>query len=122
MSRLFVGVVVALALGAPGLGCLVNNPPQVTVGPRPNSLVVEPGGELTMQLEVTDPDGDEMTFDWAQIPAEPAGHFSDVHARNPTWTAPQVTETTVYTLTVTVTDKEGGGVIGSTPSVVVRVQ
>jgi hypothetical protein len=117
-----VGVVVALALGALGTGCLVNNPPQVTVGPRPNSLVVVPGGELTMQLEVSDPDGDEITYLWGQIPPEPAGRFSDINARNPTWTAPQVTETTVFNLTVTVSDDEGGGVIGTTPGVVVQVR
>lgn len=122
MSRPSVGVVVALALGALGTGCLVNNPPLVTVGPRPNSLVVAPGGELTMQLEVSDPDGDKVTYEWGQIPAEPAGRFSDIHARNPTWTAPQVSETTVFNLTVTVADDEGGGVIGTTPSVVVQVR
>ena len=123
MSRPSVGIFGALVLlGTLGSGCLVNQPPEVRVGPRPNSLVVSPGGELMMQLEVEDPDGDKMTYDWAQIPPEPAGRFSDVHARNPTWTAPAVTETMVFTLSVTVSDNEGGGVLGTTPSVVVRVQ
>jgi hypothetical protein len=117
-----VGIFVALALGALGTGCVVNQPPEVTVGPRPNALLVEPGGELLMQLEVMDPDGDEMKYTWGQIPTEPAGQFSDKRARNPTWTAPQVSETTIFNLTVTVEDDEGGGVIGTTPQVMVRVQ
>lgn len=122
MSRSSMGIIMALALGAFGTGCMANLPPEVTVGPRPSSLIAEPGQELLLQLEVSDPDGDKMTYTWAQIPAQPAGRFSDVHARNPTWTAPAVTETTVFTLSVTVSDDEGGGVLGTTPSVVVRVQ
>ncbi|NMO16479.1 hypothetical protein HPC49_53670 [Pyxidicoccus fallax] len=122
MSRLSVGVVVALALGAFGSGCVANSPPLVTVGPRPNSLVVESGGELAMQLEVSDPDGDKMSYFWTQIPADPAGHFSDARTRNPTWRAPVVSETMSFTITVTVTDEEGGGVLGTSPSVVVQVR
>jgi protocatechuate 3,4-dioxygenase beta subunit len=122
MFRSSSGVIVALALGALSLGCLVNQPPEVTVGPRPNPLTVAPGGEVLLELEVTDPDGDEMQYEWVQIPAEPAGQFSDTHARNPTWIAPQVSETSTFNITVTVTDNEGGGVLGTTPPVLVRVQ
>ncbi|MCP3136387.1 hypothetical protein [Pyxidicoccus xibeiensis] len=111
----------ALALGAFGSGCRVNSPPEVTVGPRPNSLTADPGEVLMMQLEVNDPDGDDMTYEWAQVPAQPAGRFSDIHARNPTWTAPDVAETSLFNITVTVQDSEGAGVLGTTPSVVVRV-
>lgn len=121
MSRSSSGVIVALVLGAFANGCLVNSSPLVTVGPRPNPLIVAPGGEVVMELEVNDPDGDEMEYDWVQIPAEPAGRFSDARARNPTWTAPVVTETTTFNITVTVTDNEGGGVLGTTPPVLVRV-
>ncbi|WP_241758790.1 hypothetical protein [Pyxidicoccus parkwayensis] len=123
MSRLSSGVIVALALGGLGLlGCRVNQPPEVTKGPRPNPLIIEPGGVVTMELEVNDPDGDEMTFDWVQIPAEPAGHFSDPHGRNPTWTAPAVGETKTFNIAVTVSDNEGGGVFGTSPPLLVRVQ
>ncbi|MCY1017522.1 hypothetical protein [Pyxidicoccus sp. MSG2] len=122
MFRSSSGVIVALALGAMSFGCLVNQPPEVTVGPRPNPLSVVPGGEVLLELEVMDPDGDEMQYDWVQIPAEPAGHFSDAHARNPTWIAPQVSETSTFNITVTVTDNEGGGVLGTSPPVLVRVQ
>ncbi|MFP2928588.1 hypothetical protein ACLESO_26015 [Pyxidicoccus sp. 3LG] len=122
MLRSFSGVIAALVLGALGPGCLVNQPPEVTVGPRPNSLSATPGEVLMMQLEVEDPNGDKMTYLWAQIPTEPAGHFSDVHARNPTWTAPEVSETQLFNITVTVQDDEGAGVLGTTPAVVVRAQ
>jgi hypothetical protein len=120
MFRSFSGIFVTLALGAFGSGCRVNNPPEVTVGPRPSSLTADPGQVLTLQLEVADPDGDEMTYEWAQVPTEPAGRFSDIHARNPTWTAPDVSETSLFNITVTVQDGEGAGVLGTTPSVVVR--
>lgn len=121
MSRLSSGVFVAVVLGTLALGCRVNQPPEVTKGPRPNPLTIGPGGEVLMELEVMDPDGDEMTYDWVQIPAEPAGHFSDPHARNPTWTAPDVSETTTFNITVTVSDNEGGGVMGTSPTLLVRV-
>ncbi|MFP2912240.1 hypothetical protein ACLESD_45905 [Pyxidicoccus sp. 3LFB2] len=111
----------ALALSTLVSGCLVNNPPEVTAGPRPSPLIIPPGGQVTLELEVTDPDGDEMEFEWKQNPSEPAGRFSDPGARNPTWTAPNVGETTTFNLTVTVMDNEGGGVLGTTPTLVVRV-
>jgi hypothetical protein len=122
MSRSSSGFVVALALGAFGLGCQVNNPPEVKVGPRPSPLVVNPGGEVVLELEVTDPDGDEMEYAWTQIPPEPAGRFSNTRTRNPVWIAPDVEETTTFNLSVTVTDNEGGGVLGTTPGLVVRVR
>ncbi len=122
MSRSSSGFVVALVLSAFGLGCQVNQPPEVKVGPRPVPLVVSPGGEVVLELEVMDPDGDKMEYEWAQIPPQPAGHFSDTHARNPVWIAPDVGETTTFNIAVTVTDDEGGGVLGTTPTLVVRVQ
>lgn len=121
MSRSSWGFVVALALSAFSSGCLVNQPPNVTAGPRPNPHIIGPGGEVALELEVADPDGDEMEYEWSQIPAEPAGRFSDRHARNPTWTAPDIGETTTFTIAVTVTDGEGAGVRGDAPPLVVRV-
>ncbi|WP_164017918.1 PKD domain-containing protein [Pyxidicoccus trucidator] len=121
MSRSSSGFVVALVLSAFGLGCHVNLPPEVTVGPRPNPLVIGPGGQVVLELEVADPDGDKIEYEWTQIPPEPAGRFSDKHARNPTWTAPDIGETTTFNIAVTVTDNEGGGVLGTSPTLVVRV-
>jgi len=123
MSRSSSGFVVALALALSAFtsGCLVNRPPEVTAGPRPNPLSIGPGGEVALELEVADPDGDELEYSWSQVPAEPAGRFSDRHARNPTWTAPDIGETTTFNLTVTITDGEGAGLRGTAPPVVVRV-
>lgn len=121
MSRSYSGIFTALALSGLCLACVANNPPDVTEGPRPEPRVVPPGGQVQFVLEVHDLDGDEMTYSWTQLPAEPAGRFSDEHSRNPTWTAPTVTETTQFTIQVTVNDGEGGGVLGTAPLVTVRV-
>jgi hypothetical protein len=121
MARSYSGIFTALALAGLGLACAANNPPEVTEGPRPEPRVVAPGGEVQFVLKVTDLDGDDMKYTWTQTPSEPAGRFSDVHASNPTWTAPNVSETTQFTIQVTVNDSGGGGVLGTAPAVLVRV-
>ncbi|NTX05353.1 hypothetical protein HUA74_27675 [Myxococcus sp. CA051A] len=122
MLRSLSGVFAALVILALGCGRVVNHPPDVSAGPIPSPKTVEPGGVVQLVFEVQDPDGDEMEYVWTQNPAEPAGHFSDSHSRTPTWTAPEgVKEPTHFLLQVNVMDSGGGGVLGTTPSVLVRV-
>lgn len=120
MARSYTGIFTALALAGLALGCAANNPPNVTEGPRPEPRIVEPGGVVQMVLEVSDLDGDSMEYSWTQVPPEPAGRFSDPHSRNPTWTAPTVSQPTQFALQVTVNDAGGGGVLGTSPTVLVR--
>ncbi|MCP3098309.1 hypothetical protein LZ198_05380 [Myxococcus sp. K15C18031901] len=123
MLRSRPGVFAALVISilGPACGAVVNHPPEVKAGPRTSSQTVQPGDVVQLVLEVQDPDGDELEFHWSQLPAEPAGHFSDSRTRAPTWTAPQVDRPTTFLLQVNVMDNEGGGVLGSAPSVYVHV-
>jgi hypothetical protein len=120
MSRSYKGIFAALAVAGLGLACVANHPPEVMDGPDAQPETVGPGGQVQMVLEVTDVDGDSMEYSWRQVPPEPAGRFSDPHSRNPTWTAPDVTTTTRFSLQVTVNDEGGGGILG-TSAVLVRV-
>ncbi|MFY2556141.1 hypothetical protein ACN469_00700 [Corallococcus terminator] len=120
MLRSLSGVFAALVVLTLGCGRVVNHPPDVRVGPSPSPKTVAPGGVVQLVLEVQDPDGDDMEYYWTQNPAEPAGHFSDAHSRTPTWTAPDVKEPMHFLLQVNVVDTEGGGILGTGPSVLVR--
>ena len=90
-----------------------NTPPTIT-GPTASVGQVPPGGAITLTLTATDPDGDTLSYAWAQTPASPAGTFSSTTAASPTWTAaPAVTGTQSFALAVTVTDGKGGSKQGS---------
>ncbi|GEN07599.1 hypothetical protein SAMN05443572_101387 [Myxococcus fulvus] len=123
MLRSRSGVFLALVISALGSGCgmVVNHSPEVSAGPIPSPKTVAPGEVVQMLFEVKDPDGDGMEYYWTQSPAEPAGRFSDPRARAPTWTAPDVDGPKHFLLQVNVVDNEGGGVLGTAPSVLVRV-
>jgi hypothetical protein len=110
---------VVLSLWALGLGtgCLiggVNNSPVVTEGPSLSQKDVLSGTEVAVHLVVTDEDEDEITYRWVQMPEEPAGTFSDTRAREPTWTAPEVTAVTSFLLKVNILDGNGGALLSST--------
>ncbi|WP_426756561.1 hypothetical protein [Myxococcus sp. Y35] len=120
MSRSYSKVLGVLALCGLGVSCRANHLPEVTAGPRPMPQVVRAGDEVRFMFEVADPDGDSMTFAWVQVPAEPAGRFSDVGVQNPTWVAPEVSETMDFSIMVTVFDSEGGGIRATGPSVIVQ--
>ncbi|WP_342378222.1 hypothetical protein NVS55_02605 [Myxococcus stipitatus] len=120
MQRLFSGVFATLVVLASACGGEPNHPPRVTNGPTPSPKTVAPGGVVEIVFEVKDQDGDPIVYNWVQVPAEPAGHFSDPHTRAPTWTAPEVAEPTRFMLQVNAMDDEGGGLLGTTPSILVR--
>ncbi|WP_237077967.1 PKD domain-containing protein [Myxococcus xanthus] len=120
MSHSYSKVFGALVLLGLGVSCRANHAPKVSTGPRPSPQVVAAGGVVSFVFEVEDPDGDSMTFQWQQLPAEPAGTFSDATARNPTWVAPEVSETTTFAIMVTVEDSEGDGIMAQGPGVIVH--
>ncbi|MCP3136631.1 Ig-like domain-containing protein [Pyxidicoccus xibeiensis] len=87
-----------------------NKPPSLT-GPTVSDAQAAPGDVLTLTLAATDPEGDTLSYAWAQAPASPAGTFSSTTVASPTWTAPATGGT--FTLQVTVSDGKGGSVQGS---------
>ncbi|OJT22508.1 hypothetical protein BO221_22315 [Archangium sp. Cb G35] len=76
----------------------------------PAALPGEVTGPLPVKLSIqaVDPAGGALTYAWQQVPESPAGTFSDASSPAPTWLAPVVEKTTVFTLRVTVTDRNGG--------------
>ncbi|MFP2961198.1 hypothetical protein ACLEPN_26175 [Myxococcus sp. 1LA] len=120
MSHTYSKVFGVLALLGLAVSCRANHPPMVSTGPRPSPQVVRSGGEVAFVFEVEDPDGDAMTFEWKQIPEQPAGRFSDPTARNPTWVAPDVSDTTNFAIMVIVEDSEGAAIVGQGPGVIVH--
>lgn len=73
-----------------------------------NPTSVDEGQDVALSVTAGDPQGDALTYAWSQVsPASPVGTFTNGAAANATWRAPQVTETTAFTLRVTVSDGNG---------------
>lgn len=66
------------------------------------SMVVPAGGEISVRVSATDPDGDALTYLWEST----CGSFADTAAYQTIWTAPPLAGT--CTLTVTVSDNRAG--------------
>jgi Big-like domain-containing protein len=95
---------------APGTTTIQGNrAPTVTAGADPTTTT--PGGQVTLNAEVYDPDGDTITIQWSA----PSGTFNNPTGSRTYWTAPQAAgpvtitiavndgrETTKATVTVTV--------------------
>lgn len=108
LSGLLLGASLALGCGE------FNQGPEGVVGPRAKVSEANPGQVVELEAEVVDHEGDPLTYQWTQIPAEPAGTFSDPTLPSPTWTAPQVTTVTTFRLKLRVEDDDGGALEGST--------
>ncbi|WP_224249210.1 hypothetical protein [Hyalangium gracile] len=108
-----VALLVVAALGT-GCGTGFNNSPLVTEGPMVSSRDVASGDEVQMHLVVTDKDGDPLVYNWLQEPLAPAGSFSDVTVREPSWVAPEVSSPRTFVLKVTIKDPENATLISWT--------
>lgn len=83
----------------------VNRPPTADAGP---DRTAESG--TTVRLDgsgTTDPDGDDLTYEWTQT-AGPDVDLSDRTAARPTLTAPSVSTRTTLDFTLSVADGRGG--------------
>lgn len=97
-TRLLLTCVLICACGAP---VILRGPaalPGQVEGPLP----------VKLSIQAVDPSGGALTYTWQQLPESPAGTFSDATSPTPTWLAPVVKKTTVFTLRVTVMDRNGG--------------
>lgn len=84
-----------------------NRVPTITqVTATPTSL--DEGASTTLSVTASDPDGDALTYSWAQLPASPAGTFGNAAGVTSTWKAPFLSSNTTFSLQVTVSDDKGG--------------
>ena len=81
------------------------NTPVITA----SATTVEPGTVVNLTVTCTDPDGDALTFTWCAD----GGTFSATTGTAVDWTAPNVIDTTVYTVRVIADDANGGVAYGS---------
>jgi MYXO-CTERM domain-containing protein len=78
---------------------------------------VNEGAAVTLSGSGTDPDGNTLTYAWAQTGGQPVT-LSGGDSATATFTAPEVTADTVLTFTVTVSD----GTLSSTDTVAITVR
>jgi hypothetical protein len=88
--------------------CCACGAPVILRGPAALPGQVEGPLPVKLFLQAVDPTGGALTYSWQQFPESPAGTFSDPTSPLPTWLAPEVKETKIFTLRVTVTDANGG--------------
>ena len=81
-------------------GDTINTPPSVSAGP---DQTVQGGQAVSLTGTATDVDGDPLTYSWSHDSAL-AIEFANSTAPSTTFTAPQVSSNTTFTLTLTVDD------------------
>ncbi|MFN4182267.1 MAG: PKD domain-containing protein [bacterium] len=106
-----LGVLVfSLSCGGAGAPIPVpNQNPQILLGPTADLTVIFAGNSANLTVHADDPNGDVLSYQWDQVtPPTPQGNFSTRFSRTTTWTAPNVSTPTIFTLQVTVSDGKGG--------------
>ena len=78
----------------------MNHDPTVDAG---DDVVINEGDTVTLDAAAHDDDGDSLTFTWHQIDG-PTVELSDPHGAQPTFTAPDVHDTTTLKFEVEVSD------------------
>ena len=77
-----------------------NNPPSVEAG---QTQVVSEGSQVRLNGNATDPDGDQLTYSWSHNSTQDIS-LANASAPSTTFTAPQVTGDTTFTLVLTADD------------------
>ena len=104
------------------IGGGVNHAPIITTQPGSSENPTDEGSLTLLSVVAIDPDMDELTYSWQQVnPVTPQGIFEDNTQASTWWVAPQVLDTTNFTLTVTIDDGRGGVVLDGFVQVVLNV-
>jgi hypothetical protein len=90
-----------------------NTPPVLTSGPSAIPATISDVETSTLSVTASDPNGDTLNYTWSATGGTVAGAGDTA-----VYTPPRVTVTTVYHVTVTVTDVWGGSVVGTVDVVV----
>ena len=87
---------------------VTNTPPVITSGPTATQSTITDAQTSTLNVTASDADGDTLSYSWSATGGSVSG-------TGPTavYTPPRVTVTTVYSVTVTVSDGRGGSASGS---------
>lgn len=105
MKRLLLtSTLLLVAIAVTGATCDIGNQNPNTPVITATATTVESGGTVTLTVTCTDPDGDALTFTWCAD----GGAFNTTTGPEVIWTAPTVTQTTVYTIRVIADDGNQG--------------
>ena len=103
-----VGLTEIQALGAPASSS-ANLPPHFLKGPSAASQTIPASQSTNISVEASDLDGDPLTYTWTAESGSITGSGATV-----LYTPPAVSETTWFTVSVTVSDGRGGSATNST--------
>jgi len=111
---IIVGILVSVVLLAILFNTLLANHLPTITSLESEPKIILPLGSCQIACNASDPDGDELSYDWSASGGEMNGEGATV-----TWTAPQSPGS--YNVTVTVTDGRGGEVMSQVTITVVRL-
>ncbi len=107
-----VALVTLALMALPFSGCAAPNTPPEIVSLTSRSAVVAPGDSVLVECDATDPDGDELTYDWTSDRGTINGHAGVI-----AWTAPS--EEGIARVSVEVSD---GGDVAIDKSIAITVK
>jgi hypothetical protein len=85
-----------------------NTPPSITSGPSASPQKIWDYRTSNLSVTASDADGDTLSYLWSATGGSVSGTGATA-----VYTPPRVTETTVYSVYVTVSDGRGGSAMGS---------
>ncbi len=98
-----VNATIAILVQPPGVS---NRNPIITSGPSASPPALDEGKSTILSVEASDPDGDNLLFEWKKtspVPEEVVGRQKMIQ-----WTAPEMNADTNFTFSVSITDGRGG--------------